>query len=310
MDWFSRSPKHVYNVKKWGAEGDGRTVDVVAIQRAINAITGSTLYFPAGTYIVSASAPESNNILTLAKTGLIIRGDGPGVSIIKVADACPTFEWLLGPSTATGLELRDLTIDYNADNNFIIKNNLLVNEDASVETGIGHWDDNLSTCTVAQSNTQAFHGMYSAKMTLTAVGGYSCLSCESTTTNAQHTFSCRAKCSPVITLRLRAYGNASGFGWGPEVTADNTWQALTVTHTWAGDVVRRVYLYAYNATVGDIIYWDAFQLETGAVATTFYASEEEATHDWLGCICGMYAGTDADIHDIGIINATDFGRPA
>jgi polygalacturonase len=44
----------LYNVRRYGATGDGKTVDTPAINRAIEAVAatgGGTLLFPAGTYV-------------------------------------------------------------------------------------------------------------------------------------------------------------------------------------------------------------------------------------------------------------------
>jgi len=111
------------NVVDYGATGDGGTDDTDAIQDAIDDLpsNGSILYFPAGTYIVKAPAIETDRILSLADTNIKVCGDGVGVSTIKVANACPTYQWLLGPDTAgtdlTGLEICDLTLDHNIVNN-------------------------------------------------------------------------------------------------------------------------------------------------------------------------------------------------
>lgn len=70
----------VYNVKDYGARGDGATNDLEALKKVVALITaagGGTMYFPAGTYIVSdawliASCPN-----------LTIFGQGMGVSIVS-----------------------------------------------------------------------------------------------------------------------------------------------------------------------------------------------------------------------------------
>jgi len=60
-----------YNVKDYGATGDGSTNDTVTIQAALDACTtagGGTVYFPAGTYMVDAD-PDVGSYTT-------VRGDG------------------------------------------------------------------------------------------------------------------------------------------------------------------------------------------------------------------------------------------
>lgn len=60
-----------YNVRNYGATGNGTTDDTAAIQAALTAVpsTGGTVYFPAGTY-------KFTSTLTCTKRNLIIRGDG------------------------------------------------------------------------------------------------------------------------------------------------------------------------------------------------------------------------------------------
>ncbi len=59
----------MFDVKVFGAKGDGTTDDTKSIQDAINAATaGGTVYFPSGTYVVSG--------LTVSSTGIILRGPG------------------------------------------------------------------------------------------------------------------------------------------------------------------------------------------------------------------------------------------
>ena len=120
----SPPPPGSYNVKDYGARGDGVTNDTSAIRAAINAMEdGDTLYFPAGCYIVKAPDPETLSILPLANRNITVCGDGIGFSKIKVANSCPTYHWLLGPdpwdSYLSGLEICDLTFDHNIANNAI-----------------------------------------------------------------------------------------------------------------------------------------------------------------------------------------------
>lgn len=65
------------SVTDFGAKGDARTDCTKAIQAAINsAHTGDTIYFPAGTYVVSATIVISH------MRGLRLFGDGPYASVI------------------------------------------------------------------------------------------------------------------------------------------------------------------------------------------------------------------------------------
>lgn len=67
-----------FNVRDFGARGDGIADDTTAIQAAINAAPdgrNSTIYFPAGTYI-------SDNFKVISRSGLRFEGDG-FTSVIK-----------------------------------------------------------------------------------------------------------------------------------------------------------------------------------------------------------------------------------
>ncbi len=62
----------IVSVKQFGAKGDGTTDDTAALQAAINAAAGRSLYIPAGTYKISSSLSLAN-----ANGGYRIFGDAP-----------------------------------------------------------------------------------------------------------------------------------------------------------------------------------------------------------------------------------------
>lgn len=70
----------LFNVRSYGATGDGKTVDTPAINKAIEAIAaagGGTLLFPAGTYICFTIRLRSNIILYLSRGCTILAADSP-----------------------------------------------------------------------------------------------------------------------------------------------------------------------------------------------------------------------------------------
>ena len=67
-----------YNVRAFGARGDGKTVDTLAINRAIEAAAaagGGTVYFPAGTYLCFSIRLKSNISLRLDHGATILAAD-------------------------------------------------------------------------------------------------------------------------------------------------------------------------------------------------------------------------------------------
>lgn len=83
----------------YGAAGDGTTDDTTAIQDAIDAVCaagGGVVYFPAGTYLISAT-------LTVICDGVALLGDGPAAAVI-----------LADPSMATGNMVEITSADYCA----------------------------------------------------------------------------------------------------------------------------------------------------------------------------------------------------
>jgi polygalacturonase len=70
-----------FNVRTFGATGDGKTVDTPAINKAIQAVHdagGGTLVFPAGTYMCFTIRLQSNVHLYLSGGAIILAADSPG----------------------------------------------------------------------------------------------------------------------------------------------------------------------------------------------------------------------------------------
>jgi polygalacturonase len=69
-----------FNVRQYGATGDGKTVDTPAINRAIDAVAaagGGTLVFPAGTYVCFTIRVKSLVDLYLSRGCTILAADSP-----------------------------------------------------------------------------------------------------------------------------------------------------------------------------------------------------------------------------------------
>ena len=75
----------VFNVKTYGATGDGVTNDDAAVASAAtaarnnaNGVNKSILYFPTGTYLLSVP-------ISFSQSNLVVDGDGPAATFIKLA---------------------------------------------------------------------------------------------------------------------------------------------------------------------------------------------------------------------------------
>src|ERR1017187_4550979 len=74
------SAEALFDVHRYGATGDGKTVDTPAINKAIEAIAaggGGTLFFPAGTYLCFTIRLQSKVSLYLSRGCTILAADSP-----------------------------------------------------------------------------------------------------------------------------------------------------------------------------------------------------------------------------------------
>lgn len=117
----------IYSVRDYGATGDGITDDTAAIQAAITAsLPGSTVYFPVGTYLISAplrllprrnytsSNPLASGLTVIRqKPGANMVGTGGPMTGLLVSDA-----WYRNlPSCDYPLSISNLVLDGNYANN-------------------------------------------------------------------------------------------------------------------------------------------------------------------------------------------------
>ncbi|HEV2765433.1 MAG TPA: glycosyl hydrolase family 28-related protein, partial [Pyrinomonadaceae bacterium] len=110
----------VFNVRDYGAKGDGAADDEAAIQAALSAASkapGSTVLFPAGVYMVSKGFNPPSNVRW--------RGEGKDATVIKLSsgfvkpadDDGRHYSLLFSGAGTRGVEIRDLTLDANGNLN-------------------------------------------------------------------------------------------------------------------------------------------------------------------------------------------------
>lgn len=103
----------MFDVKDFGAEGDGTADDSVPIRNALLALPtgGGEVYFPRGTYLVSKD-PTNAWCLNLPDK-VMLRGSGRGATILKLAPKQNKWARILSATSRSGITIRDLTIDGN-----------------------------------------------------------------------------------------------------------------------------------------------------------------------------------------------------
>lgn len=83
---------HIYNIRKYGAKGDGKTLDTAAVQRAVNACHadgGGTVLVPEGTFLIGTVELKSNVTLHIVAAGTLL-GSAHGADYHAV-DTIPLF---------------------------------------------------------------------------------------------------------------------------------------------------------------------------------------------------------------------------
>lgn len=114
----------IFNVRDYGAKGDGSTLDTAAIQRALDAAYqagGGVVYIPAGTYIVHSMSGKASDGALQIRSNVSLVGDGMGRSNLKVMDGedSKITGIVRTPSgeVTKNVVIRDVTIDGNHQNN-------------------------------------------------------------------------------------------------------------------------------------------------------------------------------------------------
>lgn len=104
---YSAEDSDVFNVRDYGATGDGATDDTTAIAAALTAAaSGGAVYLPAGSYVVSVTLTVPDNVT--------FYGDGPEVTTILVA-ASFTGSRVINLTGADNVCVRDLHVDHQSE---------------------------------------------------------------------------------------------------------------------------------------------------------------------------------------------------
>lgn len=109
LDLSGSAHVEVFNVRDFGAMGDGATNDQAAIQAAINAAKtegGGVVFFPDGDYVLNSAVQYSVAVDTSAE--LVLRGNGPNSKLIA-GDHINLIE--LTATETAGINLRRIVVE-------------------------------------------------------------------------------------------------------------------------------------------------------------------------------------------------------
>lgn len=108
-----------YNVKQFGAKGNGKQDDSNAIQQCIDQAArngGGIVYFPKGTYIVSRTSTSGKAWCIRSSNNIEFKGEDKNLSIIKLAAKQKNYTRILYLEDVRNIKIRDLTFDGNLNN--------------------------------------------------------------------------------------------------------------------------------------------------------------------------------------------------
>lgn len=111
------------SVKSLGASGDGITDDRIFIQLAVDSVHragGGTVYFPAGTYLITAPNKGYWQPQIKIYSNISLLGEGIDKSIIKLADDQDKWDAIFSGDDISEFSVIGLTIDLNGDKNPLI----------------------------------------------------------------------------------------------------------------------------------------------------------------------------------------------
>lgn len=194
LTWLAQKSQPHFNVKDFGAVGDGSADDTAAIQAAINAATvGGRIDFPSGVYSVT-------NLKVPPQNGISLHGTGRfGTRIVRRGSSGPLFE-ISGRGTMDGhlryFAMEKLMLDGNGQTGLLVRSYYA---DTCVYRDVGFyncpstatefvevWDTRFENCTWEDCGSLSEPAMRLCNSTSAGTFGYS-----NDNTNQIHFLMCR-----------------------------------------------------------------------------------------------------------------------